>query len=43
MASGASGVVIDEELYPALLDGLLAVSRDAGARDRSRAARARPS
>jgi glutamate N-acetyltransferase / amino-acid N-acetyltransferase len=28
MASGASGVVIDEELYPALLQGLLAVSRE---------------
>ena len=28
MASGASGVAIDEELYPALLDGLLAVSRE---------------
>ena len=27
MASGASGVVIDEESYPALLDGLLTVSR----------------
>ena len=27
LASGASGVAIDEELYPALLDGLLAVSR----------------
>src|SRR5262249_29288892 len=27
MASGASGVVIDEESYPALLEGLLAVSR----------------
>ena len=27
MASGNSGVVIDEELYPALLDGLLSVSR----------------
>jgi glutamate N-acetyltransferase / amino-acid N-acetyltransferase len=27
MASGTSGVVIDDELYPALLDGLLAVSR----------------
>jgi glutamate N-acetyltransferase / amino-acid N-acetyltransferase len=28
MASGASGVVVDEELYPALLQGLLAVSRE---------------
>ena len=28
MASGASGVVIDEESYPALLEGLLAVSRE---------------
>jgi glutamate N-acetyltransferase/amino-acid N-acetyltransferase len=28
MASGASGVMIDEESYPALLDALLAVSRD---------------
>lgn len=28
LASGASGVVIDEALYPALLDGLLAVSRE---------------
>ena len=27
MASGSSGVPIDEELYPALLDGLLSVSR----------------
>jgi glutamate N-acetyltransferase/amino-acid N-acetyltransferase len=27
MASGTSGVVIDDELYPALLSGLLAVSR----------------
>jgi len=27
MASGVSGVAIDEELYPALLDGLLSVSR----------------
>jgi len=27
MASGASGIVIDEESYPALLDGLLTVSR----------------
>ncbi len=27
MASGNSGVVINEELYPALLDGLLSVSR----------------
>ncbi len=27
MASGASGVVIDDELYPALVEGLLAVSR----------------
>jgi N-acetylglutamate synthase/N-acetylornithine aminotransferase len=27
MASGTSGVVIDDELYPALLDGLLSVSR----------------
>lgn len=27
MASGTSGVVIDEDLYPALLDGLLSVSR----------------
>lgn len=27
MASGNSGVVIDEELYPALLEGLLSVSR----------------
>ena len=27
MASGASGVVIDEDSYPALLDGLLTVSR----------------
>jgi len=27
MASGASGVVIDEESYPALLDGMLSVSR----------------
>jgi glutamate N-acetyltransferase/amino-acid N-acetyltransferase len=27
MASGASGVVIDDETYPALLEGLLAVSR----------------
>ena len=27
MASGTSGVVIDDELYPSLLDGLLAVSR----------------
>ena len=28
LASGASGVAIDDELYPALLDGLLAVSRE---------------
>ena len=28
MASGASGVMIDEESYPALLDALLAVSRE---------------
>ena len=28
MASGASDVVVDEELYPALLQGLLAVSRE---------------
>jgi glutamate N-acetyltransferase/amino-acid N-acetyltransferase len=28
LASGASGVVIDEELFPALLDGMLAVSRE---------------
>jgi glutamate N-acetyltransferase/amino-acid N-acetyltransferase len=28
MASGASGVMIDEESYPALLEALLAVSRD---------------
>jgi len=28
MASGASGVTVDEESYPALLDGLLAVSRE---------------
>jgi glutamate N-acetyltransferase / amino-acid N-acetyltransferase len=28
MASGASGVTIDEESYPALLEGLLAVSRE---------------
>jgi glutamate N-acetyltransferase / amino-acid N-acetyltransferase len=28
LASGASGVRIDEESYPALLDGLLAVSRE---------------
>jgi len=28
LASGASGVVIDEDLYPALLEGFLAVSRD---------------
>ena len=28
MASGASGVAIDEESYPALLEGLLAVSRE---------------
>jgi len=28
MASGASGVAIDEEGYPALLEGLLAVSRE---------------
>jgi glutamate N-acetyltransferase / amino-acid N-acetyltransferase len=28
MASGTSGVVITEELYPALLEGLLAVSRN---------------
>ena len=27
VASGTSGVVIDDELYPALLDGLLSVSR----------------
>jgi glutamate N-acetyltransferase / amino-acid N-acetyltransferase len=27
MASGTSGVVIDEDLYPALLEGLLSVSR----------------
>ena len=27
MASGTSGVVIDDELYPALLEGLLSVSR----------------
>ncbi len=27
MASGASGVVIDEDCYPALLDGMLSVSR----------------
>jgi glutamate N-acetyltransferase/amino-acid N-acetyltransferase len=27
MASGSSGVAVDEELYPALLDGLLSVSR----------------
>jgi glutamate N-acetyltransferase/amino-acid N-acetyltransferase len=28
LASGASGVVIDEDLFPALLDGMLAVSRE---------------
>jgi glutamate N-acetyltransferase/amino-acid N-acetyltransferase len=28
LASGASAVVIDEELFPALLDGMLAVSRE---------------
>jgi glutamate N-acetyltransferase/amino-acid N-acetyltransferase len=28
MASGTSGVVVNEELYPALLEGLLAVSRN---------------
>ena len=28
MASGASGVMIDDESYPALLEGLLAVSRE---------------
>jgi glutamate N-acetyltransferase/amino-acid N-acetyltransferase len=28
LASGASGVTVDERLYPALLDGLLAVSRE---------------
>ena len=28
MASGASGVAIDESLFPALLEGLLAVSRE---------------
>jgi glutamate N-acetyltransferase/amino-acid N-acetyltransferase len=28
LASGASGVAIDEETYPALVDGLLAVSRE---------------
>jgi glutamate N-acetyltransferase / amino-acid N-acetyltransferase len=28
LASGASGVVIDEDTYPALLEGLTAVSRD---------------
>jgi glutamate N-acetyltransferase/amino-acid N-acetyltransferase len=28
MASGASGVTIDDELYPALVEGLLAVSRE---------------
>lgn len=28
LASGASGVVIDEDAYPALLEGLLAVSRE---------------
>ena len=28
LASGASGVVIDEALFPALLDGMLAVSRE---------------
>jgi len=28
MASGASGVTIDEDLYPALLDAFLAVSKD---------------
>ena len=28
LASGASGVVIDEDSYPALLEGLLAVSRE---------------
>ena len=28
MASGASGVVIDEDNYPALLEGMLAVSRE---------------
>jgi len=28
MASGASGVIIDEDSYPALLEALLAVSRD---------------
>jgi glutamate N-acetyltransferase/amino-acid N-acetyltransferase len=28
LASGASGVTIDEDLYPALLEGLLAVSRE---------------
>jgi glutamate N-acetyltransferase/amino-acid N-acetyltransferase len=28
MASGASGVIIDDESYPALLEALLAVSRD---------------
>ena len=28
LASGASGVAVDEELYPALLEGLLTVSRE---------------
>jgi glutamate N-acetyltransferase / amino-acid N-acetyltransferase len=28
LASGASGVVVDDDTYPALLDGLLAVSRE---------------
>jgi glutamate N-acetyltransferase/amino-acid N-acetyltransferase len=28
LASGASGVVVDDDLYPALLDGFLAVSRE---------------
>ena len=28
LASGASGVVVDDETYPALLEGLLAVSRE---------------
>jgi glutamate N-acetyltransferase/amino-acid N-acetyltransferase len=28
MASGTSGITIDEDLYPALLDGLLTVSRE---------------
>jgi glutamate N-acetyltransferase/amino-acid N-acetyltransferase len=28
MASGASGITVDEELFPALLEGMLAVSRE---------------